>query len=111
MNGVIHEWPDYLAEIFRVTAAGGRLQFTEMSMRFTSRTGSLDKDSGLKVMEKAMQKHAAFNHFDLEIGSKLSSLLERAGFHSVEEKVVEVPIGGWHSGQRANEPCLQQTVL
>lgn len=100
MKGVIHEWPDYFAEIFRVTAAGGRLQLTEMSMRFTSQTGCLGKDSGLKVMERAMQKHAAFNHSDLEIGSKLSSLVERAGFHSVEEKVVEVPVGGWHSGQK-----------
>ena len=106
MKGVIHEWPEYLAEIFRVTAAGGRLQLTEMSMRFTSQTGILGKDSGLKVMERAMKKHAAFNRFDLEIGSQLSSLVERTGFHSVEEKVVEVPIGGWQSGRTSSEFCL-----
>jgi ubiquinone/menaquinone biosynthesis C-methylase UbiE len=106
VKSVIHEWPDYLAEIFRVTAPGGRLQLTEMSMRLTSQTGSLGKDSGLKVMERAMQKHAAFNRFDLEIGPKLSNLVEQAGFHSVEEKVVEVPIGGWQSGQKFNEPRL-----
>ena len=47
-----------------------------------------------------MQKHASFNNLDLEIGSKLATLVERVGFHSVEEKVVEVPIGGWQSGQK-----------
>jgi len=111
VKGIIHEWPDYLAEIFRATAAGGRIELTEMSMRFTSQNRSLCKDSGLKVMERAIQKHAAFNRFDLEIGSKLSSLVERTGFHSVEENVVEIPIGGWHSGQKSNESRLQQMAL
>jgi len=98
MISVVHEWPGYLAEIFRVTAPGGHVQLTEMSMVLTSGTGKLRNDSGLKVMERAIQKHAALNHLDTNIGSKLSTSVELAGFHSVHEKVVEIPIGGWQPG-------------
>lgn len=100
MKTVIHDWGSYVAEIFRVAATGGRVQLSEMGMRFKSQNGSLGKDSGLKVMERALQKYSVFNNFDFEIGSKLSGLVENVGFHSVEEKVVEVPIGGWQSGEK-----------
>lgn len=98
MMTVIHEWPAYLTEIFRVTAPGGRIQLTEMSMNFESASGTLRKDSGLKVMERALQKYATFNRYDLQIGSNLATLAEGAGFHSVEETVFEVPVGAWMLG-------------
>jgi ubiquinone/menaquinone biosynthesis C-methylase UbiE len=99
MMTAIREWPDYLAEIFRVTAPGGHIQLTEMSINFTSQTGTLRNDSGLKVVERVLQKYAYFNHFDFQIGSKLSTLVEGAGFHSVDESVIEIPVGAWQSGQ------------
>lgn len=99
MKTVVIDWPSYLADIFRVTASGGHIQLTEMAMTFTSQNGSLGNDSGLKVMERAFQKYAAIKHFDFKIGSKLCTLVENVGFHCVEEKVVEVPIGGWQSGE------------
>src|SRR5271155_1813354 len=100
MMTAIHEWPKYIAEIYRVTGTGCRVQLTEMGMTFTSHSGTLRKDSGLKLMERALQKYSFINHFDLQVGPKLSVLLESAGFHSVEEKVIEVPIGAWPTGQR-----------
>jgi ubiquinone/menaquinone biosynthesis C-methylase UbiE len=98
MMTVIHDWPCYLREIFRVTAPGGHIQLTEMSINVTSQSRGLRADSGLKVMERTLQRYAALKHFDFQIGSKLSHLAEAAGFHSVEEKVVEVPLGAWQSG-------------
>ena len=98
MMAVVHDWPHYLAEIFRVMAPGGHVQLTEISMVITSRTGKLRRDSGLKVMERALQKHAVHNRLDVNIGSKLATMAECAGFHSVEEKEVDVPIGGWQPG-------------
>jgi hypothetical protein len=95
----ILEWPDYLAEIFRVTAPGGHIQLTEMSIiSFSSQCGALRHDSGLKVIERALQKSAIMKHLDFQVGSKLSVLAESAGFHSVEENVIEVPVGAWQSG-------------
>jgi hypothetical protein len=99
MKTIIVDWPNYLADIFRVTASGGHIQLTEMATTFTSQNGSLSGDSGLKVMERTLHKYAAIKQFDFQIGSKLSTLVANAGFHSVEEKVVEVPIGGWQSGE------------
>ena len=87
-----------MAEIFRVTAPGGHVQLTEMSMVITSRTGKLRSDSGLKVMEKALHKHATLNCLDENVGSRLASLADSAGFHSIVEKEVEIPIGGWQPG-------------
>jgi len=49
-------------------------------------------------MERALQKYAAVMRYDLKVGSKLSIMAEGAGFHSVEEKEVEVPLGTWESG-------------
>jgi len=100
MKTVVVDWPSYLADIFRVTASGGHIQLTEMAMTFASQNGSLGNDSGLKVMERTLQKYALIKRFDFQIGSKLSALVESAGFHSVEEKVVKVPIGGWQSESR-----------
>lgn len=99
MMSVIHDWSGYLAEIFRVTAPGGHIQLTEISIDVTSQTGTLRADSGLKVMERVLQRYAALKHFDFQIGQKLSHLAETAGFHSVEEKIIEVPLGAWNSGQ------------
>jgi hypothetical protein len=106
MMSVVRDWPGYLAEIFRVTAPGGHVQLTEMSTVLTSGTGKLRNDSSLKVMERALQKHASLNHLDVKIGSKLSALVEAAGFHSVEEKVVEIPIGAWQPGKTGSRTCL-----
>ena len=106
MISVVREWPGYLGEIFRVTAPGGHIQLTEMSMVLTSGTGELRKDSALKVMERAVQKHAALNHLDTNVGSKLTTMVELAGFHSVHEKVVEIPIGGWQPGTCDQEKYL-----
>jgi hypothetical protein len=92
--------------MFRVTAPGGHVQLTEMSTVLTSGTGKLRNDSSLKVMERALQKHAALNHLDINIGSKLSALVEAAGFHSVEEKLVEIPIGAWQPGNTGSRTCL-----
>jgi hypothetical protein len=94
----VTDWPSYIADIFRVTAPGGYVQFTEIGMKFASRNGCLESDSGLIMMERMLKKYAAIKLFDFHIGPKLSVLVETAGFQSVEEKVVEVPIGGWHSG-------------
>ena len=106
MISVVSDWPGYFAEIFRVTAPGGHVQITEMSTVITSGSGKLRSDSGLKVMERALQKHAALNHLDNNIRSKLSTLVESAGFHSVHETVVEIPIGAWQHGS-----CEQDAAL
>ena len=94
----IHDWARYMSEIYRVTAPGGHIQLCEVGVSFVSRHGALRHDSGLKVMERALQKYAAVLRYDLKVGSKLSIMAEGAGFHSVEEKEVEVPVGTWESG-------------
>lgn len=98
MKTGIHEWPEYIAEIFRVTAPGGHIQFTELDMDFISNNDTLGNDAALKVVQKALQKYAFVQHLDLQVGSKLAEMVRRAEFHSVEEKVVEVPCGVWQSG-------------
>jgi ubiquinone/menaquinone biosynthesis C-methylase UbiE len=98
MKTGIHEWPEYIAEIFRVTAPGGHTQFTEISMEFISNNNALGNDAALKVIQNALQKYAFIHHLDLQVGSKLTDMVRRAGFHSVEEKVVDVPCGVWPSG-------------
>jgi len=98
MSLAIHDWTRYISEIYRVTATGGHIQLCEVGVSFVSRNGALRHDSGLKVMERALQKYAAVMRYDLKVGSKLSIMAEGAGFHSVEEKEVEVPLGTWESG-------------
>ena len=98
MMNVIQNWPNYIAEIFRVTAPGGHVQLCEISMSFLSPNAPLRPDSALKVIERALRKHAIISHHDPDIGMKLNHLVGSAGFHSVEEKVVEIPCGSWHSG-------------
>jgi len=95
---VVQDWPRYVADIYRVTAPSGRVQLTELSFRFESQKGELPKDSGLKVMERALRKYAAFNHYHLEVESNLATLVRVAGFHSVEEKEFTVPVGNWNTG-------------
>lgn len=107
MKTEIHEWPDYIAEIFRVTAPGGYTQFTEITMEFNSKNNALGNDAALKVVQNALQKYAAIHHLDLQVGSKLADLVRRAGFHSIEVKVVDVPCGVWPSG----EYCLAISLM
>jgi hypothetical protein len=95
---VIQDWSRYVADIYRVTAPSGRIQLTELSFRFVSQKGQLPKDSGLKVMERALRKYAAFNHYNLEVESNLATLVRDAGFHGVEEKEFIVPVGNWNTG-------------
>ena len=98
MKTGIHEWPEYIAEIFRVTAPGGQIQFTELDTEFISHNDTLGNDAALKVLQKALQKYAFVKHLDFQVGSKLAEMARRVGFHSVEEKMVEVPCGVWQSG-------------
>jgi hypothetical protein len=95
---VVQDWPRYVADIYRVTALGGRIQLTELSFRFESQNGNLPKDSGLKVMERALRMYAAFNRYNPEIESNLVALVRNAGFHGVEEKEFVVPVGNWSTG-------------
>jgi hypothetical protein len=81
-----------------VTALGGHIQLTEMAVQFESQKGALRKDSGLKVMERALRKYAAFHHYNLEVESNLASLVRDAGFRGVEERAFSVPIGNWSAG-------------
>lgn len=97
----IREWPDYISEIFRATATGGHTQFTEIGMEFISNNNALGSDAALKVIQKALQKYASIHRLDLEAGSKLTEMVRSAGFHSVEEKVVDVPCGNWPAGSIA----------
>jgi hypothetical protein len=94
---VVQDWSRYVSDIYRVTAPGGRVQLTELSFRFQSQRG-LPKDSGIKVMERALRMHAAFNHYNLEVESNLAPLVRNAGFHGVEEKEFIVPVGNWNTG-------------
>jgi predicted GNAT family N-acyltransferase len=101
MKTEIREWPEYISEILRVTAPGGHTQFTEIGMEFISNNNALGSDAALKVIQKALQKYSFIKHLDLQAGSKLAEMVRRAGFHSVEEKVVDVPCGNWPSGSIA----------
>src|ERR1700737_1760933 len=103
MVTAILDWQGYLSEIFRVTAPGGHVQLSEMSMGFTSESGTLGTDSALKVLERALKKNALINRQDYEVGPKLIHLFEKTGFHIVEEQVVQVPCGTWHSDSRMNQ--------
>jgi hypothetical protein len=94
----IRDWLKYLAEIYRVTAPGGHVQLSEKTVEFMSETGTLGADAALKVMERALRKHAAWSRYDVDVGSKLVGLVEEAGFHSLEEQIVQVPCGTWPSG-------------
>jgi hypothetical protein len=102
MVTAVHDWPAYLAEIFRVTAPGGHVQLSEMTMGFTSESKTLGNDAALKVMERVLQKNAVYNRYDHDVGSKLLRLAEKAGFHSLEQQVIQVPCGTWQSG---HFPC------
>lgn len=95
MKSVIQSWPTYLTEIYRVTAQGGYIQLTESS---NIQSATLPNDSALRVMERAIQKHAIISHHNLNISSTLTESIRSAGFHSIEEKVVSVPIGSWSPG-------------
>jgi len=97
----IREWQDYISEIFRATAPGGHTQFTELGMEFVSNNNALGSDAALKVIHKALQKYASIRRLDLEVGSKLTEMVRHAGFHSLEEKVVDVPCGNWPAGSIA----------
>ena len=103
MATTIRDWPQYLAEICRVTAPGGHIQLSEMTIAFTSESGTLGADAALKVMERALKKHAAWSRYDSNVGSKLAGLVEDAGFQSVEEQTIQVPCGTWPSGISAHE--------
>jgi len=91
MMGAVHDWSHYLSEIFRVTAPGGHIQLTEMRLQFISKSGTLGDDAAVRVLERVLPKYAACNRYDFGAGPKLVRLAESAGFHSVDEQVVEVP--------------------
>lgn len=101
----IREWPEYISEIFRVTAPGGHTQFTEIGMEFISNNNALGSDAALEVIQKALQKYGSINRLNLQVGSKLAEMVRRAGFHSVEEKVVDVPCGSWPTGHIPDDYC------
>ncbi len=98
----IREWPEYISEIFRATAPGGHTQFTELGMEFISNNNALGSDAALKVIQNALHKYASLHRLDLDVGSKLTEMVRRAGFHSLEEKVVDVPCGNWPAGRIAD---------
>jgi ubiquinone/menaquinone biosynthesis C-methylase UbiE len=101
----IRDWPEYISEIFRVTAPGGHTQFTEIGMEFISNNNALGSDAALEVIQKALQKYGSINRLNLQVGSKLAEMVRRAGFHSVEEKVVDVPCGSWPTGHIPDDYC------
>jgi len=102
MKTVIHSWPEYIAEIFRVTANGGHIQLTE-SMKLISTSGTLPNDSAIKVIERALQKHAVIKQHDLEVGPKLVDMVREAGYRGIEEKIFEIPVGNWDSDPELNK--------
>jgi ubiquinone/menaquinone biosynthesis C-methylase UbiE len=101
----IRDWPEYISEIFRVSAPGGHTQFTEIGMEFISNNNALGSDAALEVIQKALQKYASIHRLNFQVGSKLAEMVRRAGFHSVEEKVVDVPCGSWPTGNIAYDYC------
>jgi len=102
MKTVVHQWPEYVREIFRVTANGGHLQLTE-TMGFIPNTGTLPYDSALKVIERAVHKHAVITQCDFEVAPKLVDMVRDAGYRGVEEKIFEIPVGNWHSDPNLNK--------
>ena len=102
MKTAIHEWPEYINEIFRVTANGGHIQLTE-SLGFSSNSGTLANDSAIRVIERTRQKYALIMQYDLEVGPKLVEMVRDAGYRGVEEKAFEIPVGNWHADPEMNK--------
>lgn len=85
------QWPTILEEMFRVLKPGGYIELLEPDF-WHHNPGPVQQ-----AFRQFYQEQCKGLNLDLEISHSLAGIIEEKGFHEVEKRILDIPIGEWPS--------------
>ncbi|KAL2000279.1 hypothetical protein VTN02DRAFT_3326 [Thermoascus thermophilus] len=101
--GSIHNWPKLVRQCYENLKPGGWVEFQEPFLVVYSEDDTLKPDSSFVKMVNLLAEACDKISRPLNIATSIKGLIEDAGFESVEEKSLKMPVGTWPKDARLKE--------
>lgn len=102
MTCSIKDWPRLVQRTFENTKPGGWAEYLDWDIRYQSSDGSLNDTSLLKFDQLLLEAFGKIGH-EPNPGAYLKNWMIDAGFKSVTEKIIAVPLGPWPKEKKLKE--------
>jgi ubiquinone/menaquinone biosynthesis C-methylase UbiE len=91
--GGITSWETYLANLYRITRRGGRVECIEVELMPVFRRGC--KVPAIEAWTRLSSDLLRKRNLDPECAKSLQERMTQASFSSVDERILDVPVGSW----------------